>query len=1098
MFSFLAAKLISVLTLLVIWLSPADFYNSFFNCVAAAVSPSPDAIAIRVIPNPENLSSIKWYKANVKIQGSPQARTVDGYEAIRDGRTVYVNAANIDLANDIFYNNIYLLSFSQNAEKATEDIFGQLLSRWKFNTNIIDQNQKNKIRNDSKRLSDLTEIKQALINYKNSHGSYPKISSGSYLAGKTISVWPSWQATLGAELGINLPLDPINKLGPCPNGYHPITCWNQTDKKFATDLNQAILPTGSRIYFYSVGSKGENIKLCSQMETNYSNITPFNCFVDQLPNSAPVITGVNLVGWPTQPFTGFIRVSDPDGDNLSYGVELIEPADNLRWTNDYLWQWEPGANGFIVKKSKVAGQIIVSAAKAGKASRPGTYKIKFTVNDGKNQANSIVSQILEVQIHPYSMNLTNVVDNILIGENKDYSLTGFDTSKQPITNLLVRDFFLDGSVVNMAAHGFSLNGMSLSEKFTAKQRPGLYIVNVYAVDPTTDNTVDSFFKINLIDHPPVINSIVAKYANNMQQTYSVNQPFIIDNEEPAIIQVAASDPDQGHIVKYELVDNNTELAINRDSGVITGLESLNYHASTDRTYNIKVRAFDQYYVQSNSEECSVEAIFNLTVRKFCSLDVAETVNLPGPYKIDNPGQKINIGNSLLDCSEVGRGKVDVSYNGTIRSRAIVFVLDLSGSMNTNVDGSPAVSQMKQALIENNGIFDKLHAVASSMPPGRFIKIGLVGFNSAVYPYPKNLQMINIAGPGESANFKSEVEFYQADGGTNTLAALNKAEQMLATVTGVEIDKYIVLMSDGIPTVVRESVGVIEQGYCALLPCPCNAPRDDDGNCLPAPACSPSCSSSQYCYCGQCFAYSPPCPPDTPCGTYPNCSARTTCCDGSQRCGTCPPNLCPTLNNNVPRLTIISIFSDFFSRLFAPTPALAITQQTQCLATPTGLSCVSCDSPYYNADCYVGLRDLNCDISLDVAVEAEALKNAGVKIYSIYYNTTGTQQPAVNMRAWSSDNGSMAGEYFFTGMNIGKMFDEVLSGIAEKPKDVNIEGVAIEDTMPYYSFNTITDVDISSALSCGKTELTVDFLPSPPGFLEFSHLRFNYCPAKLHP
>ncbi|MFH0955793.1 MAG: hypothetical protein V1801_01080, partial [Candidatus Falkowbacteria bacterium] len=46
---------------------------------------SPDAIATRVMPNPEHLSPLSWYKANIKTQGSPQATQVDGYEAIRDG-----------------------------------------------------------------------------------------------------------------------------------------------------------------------------------------------------------------------------------------------------------------------------------------------------------------------------------------------------------------------------------------------------------------------------------------------------------------------------------------------------------------------------------------------------------------------------------------------------------------------------------------------------------------------------------------------------------------------------------------------------------------------------------------------------------------------------------------------------------------------------------------------------------------------------------------------------------------------------------------------------------------------------------------------------
>jgi len=218
----------------VIFLSPE-------SVLAAA---SPDAIATRVIPNPDHLSPLRWYQANIKNQGSPQVLSVDGYEAIRDGRTVYVNAANIDLTDNSFYTNIYLLSFNQDVEQATEDIFGQLLAHWQFNTNIPAE-QKDNVRNDTKRLADLAEIKLALNNYQKIHnGDFPSLAAGSYVANKSLSVWPSWQATLAKELGVTLPIDPVNKLGICL-GYDATTCWNQTTKKFAG------APTNSQAYVYT-------------------------------------------------------------------------------------------------------------------------------------------------------------------------------------------------------------------------------------------------------------------------------------------------------------------------------------------------------------------------------------------------------------------------------------------------------------------------------------------------------------------------------------------------------------------------------------------------------------------------------------------------------------------------------------------------------------------------------------------------------------------------------------------------------------------------------------------------------------------------------
>lgn len=1070
MFTFLTAQLILVLTLLASWLIPADFNQVFLNRILAATAASPDAIALRIIPNLDHLSSVDWYKANIKTQGSPQAVIVDGFDAIRDGRSVYVNAANIDLANNRFYNNIYLLSFSQNAEQATEDIFGQLLAQWKFNTNITDQGQKDRIRNDTKRLSDLAKIRLALQSYKDRRGVYPKLTSGSYIAGKTLSVWPSWQATLGAELGLSLPLDPINKLGSCPGGYDQKTCWNQAEKKFFTDLNQPVFPAGSRIYFYSADSRGENIRICGQMETNYANLAPFNCFVDQLPNSAPVIISENLSGWPTQRFTGFVSVSDPDEDNLSFTVELVEPADSAGWVNNYLWQWEAGFNGFKTARSSVPGQIIVSAARAGKVGQPGAYKIRFTVNDGKNQANSVVSRIMEVRINPYPMELTNLSDSAVIGQSKNFSLTGLDNSKQPIAGLSLRDFSLDGLAVPMATHGFSLNGMNLSESFTAAQRLGLYRANVYASDPTTGNTSDSFFQINLINHPPALNSLVAKYADNTEQRYSSSSPFLIDNEEPATIQVRAVDPDQGHIVKYELMDNNTGLAINRDSGLITGLESLNYHELADRTYNVKVRAYDQYCAQSSQEACSVISNFNLTVKKYCSLTIPQSTRevklLPSPYKIEVSGQKINIGHSLADCSSVGNSRVDVKYTGVGRNQAIVFVLDLSKSMDTNVAGAPAIQQLKSALTASEGVFKKLYDVGSQFTAGYSLKVGLVGFNSAVYPY----NLVDIAGTGELNNLKNQVNNYSTNYETNTLAALNKAEQLLQSITDSNVDKYIVLMSDGIPGIDRV---VSSGGSCVSVP---SFPPCETADCPPGQAstCYKTCYTPA-CGCG---------------GAWPNC-VYPDCPYGALDCNTCASPPPPPPHSGFNYKSLIKLV---FNNLFLPREAGAITEQTQCLNLN---DCAQCGNNSYNPGC-VTSNTYDCDIGSDVNVQADYLKSRGVNFYSIYYNTSGQVAAEQKMCQWSNNNGLNCGNnsYFFSGTDISLMFDKVLGGIVHKPKNVKIETAGIVDGRPFSITSYNPGINFDPALRCGQTELGVTY--SDLGYLEFSNMEFNYCPAKLHP
>lgn len=254
-------KLILTLTILII----TSFFLVGYSVKAAEVSP--DAIAIRVMPNTDHYSPLAWYGKNIKIQGSPQNLFVDGYEAVRDGRTVYVNAANISGSN--FYTNIYIISYNQEAENPTIDIFGQILTHWKFNTNSeIDNNQKQKIIRDVKRLADLYDMNLALADYEED---FPDLKSGSYITGASVSTWPSWQATLGAELGLTMPIDPTNELGSCPTGYEVTTCWNQKDKKFYFNFNltsaDARSISHSPVYWYKDGV------FYAGLETNYNIIS---------------------------------------------------------------------------------------------------------------------------------------------------------------------------------------------------------------------------------------------------------------------------------------------------------------------------------------------------------------------------------------------------------------------------------------------------------------------------------------------------------------------------------------------------------------------------------------------------------------------------------------------------------------------------------------------------------------------------------------------------------------------------------------------------------------------------------------------------------
>lgn len=275
--------------------------NSIINVRAQT---SPDAIAIRVIPNPNHYSALRWYREQ-EFSGSPQTLMVDGYEAVRDGRTVYVDVANIASGN--LYTNIYLISYNQSAERDTVDIFGRILDHWKFNTNItspgfcrdesdlfclIDEDcpigdfcdsPKARIIRDTGRLADLAELKTQLDKYNDNIGKYPTLSAGTYLPNRSLSVWPSWRNTLSSDLGTTISGDPVNKIGPCPANFNESTCWDEVAKSFVEVLPN--IPDNSLLYTYSGDSLGASYDLCTVFESglniagvNYvSGICPSVC-----------------------------------------------------------------------------------------------------------------------------------------------------------------------------------------------------------------------------------------------------------------------------------------------------------------------------------------------------------------------------------------------------------------------------------------------------------------------------------------------------------------------------------------------------------------------------------------------------------------------------------------------------------------------------------------------------------------------------------------------------------------------------------------------------------------------------------------------------
>lgn len=414
---------------------------------------SPDAIGVRIVPNPNHYSITRWYESQ-GFQGSPQALLVDGYEAIRDGRTVYVNAANIDQSGKNIYTNIYLISYNQDSAPKTVDILGQIISHWKFNSNLVEsgtpvcaisalscasdsdcgQDQacatsasgtassscllktakncltdsdcpanffcnslKAKITRDIKRIGRLEELKEALFNYKKANGRYPTLSAGTYLPGQSVSLWPSWSQNLLTDLAVAQSfLDPVNRLGACP-GYDVKTCWDKDRQKFAYDPsgNSLTLPAGSQALVYSVDSQGSDYNLCATMESRETALNYHFSPNDPSSSACVLATGIISNGQATNTAPQLLEQSLIGEANQEFNgfIKVTDKEANpLSWSLQVYPSsgWAGWSGAPILKDTSNPNQKKVYAARAGNA---GTYNMTLKVNDGQGGLLSVATPI---------------------------------------------------------------------------------------------------------------------------------------------------------------------------------------------------------------------------------------------------------------------------------------------------------------------------------------------------------------------------------------------------------------------------------------------------------------------------------------------------------------------------------------------------------------------------------------------------------------------------------------------------------------------------------------------------------------------------------
>ncbi len=372
-----------------------------------------DAIGIRIESNLRDLSPTRWYNQKFDPDTGGGVTEVDGYPALREGRTVYVTADNYapqDAARPWSYPNVYVVSHTANPRPETVAIFDQILKNLKFNDEAtpLPQQLLSDLRYDVKRIHAYSEIVYAIQAYKEAHnGAFPNLESGSYLKNLTMTAWPSWQENLGAQIGITMPQDPQKLWDPqttprqapamCGTGFDQNTCWNEEDK-VAQFPNRSpytgTAPRESTGMIYRSGPVGSNTSPFHLIGTvsdhfvwHYLNSGFMDAWLDciDITNKATdvcpgdsVCTGFNMA-LCSDSFGRINALRNPSpADSTQPTIASVEPASGTRLGGTVQFKVSasdnPGGSGigrveFVVRR----GGAIVAQSTSSRPDRDGKY-----------------------------------------------------------------------------------------------------------------------------------------------------------------------------------------------------------------------------------------------------------------------------------------------------------------------------------------------------------------------------------------------------------------------------------------------------------------------------------------------------------------------------------------------------------------------------------------------------------------------------------------------------------------------------------------------------------------------------------------------------
>ena len=253
-----------------------------------------DLIGVQVFENAGRLSARDWFISK-GFSGIERYQNiiVDGYDAISDGRNIYISSLN-ELSDKRVHSYIYLFGINENSQANTKQVLDKIMSTLKFNINIPERNScvagngvsggqylplnlnniavtglfcssdfdcrnssgvptstsnglcanaKTKFQNDWKRLTLVRDIQGKLETYRANNGQYPALLAGTYIPGYTNTHWPSWNRLLEAIGPVAQP--PINKWSACghcanPEGGRFAAC--STDADCSVNAGTCVLP----------------------------------------------------------------------------------------------------------------------------------------------------------------------------------------------------------------------------------------------------------------------------------------------------------------------------------------------------------------------------------------------------------------------------------------------------------------------------------------------------------------------------------------------------------------------------------------------------------------------------------------------------------------------------------------------------------------------------------------------------------------------------------------------------------------------------------------------------------------------------------------